>query len=62
MSEFYWWGYRHVNGSINVKRYFNRADIDEAYNSDFVMSVAEPFLADGRQDALNQASKMLKSD
>jgi hypothetical protein len=50
------WAYRHTNGSIHVKGY--RADlpnartsIDDAFESDFVDDVLDPFDAASRQEA-----------
>ncbi|WP_127846170.1 hypothetical protein [Psychroflexus aestuariivivens] len=38
-SKTIWWGYVHENGSIQVKRYFNDADIQDAIESPFVGKV-----------------------
>jgi len=46
-----WWGYIHANGSVQVKRFFDQRDIDEAIKSPFVRSVYGPFEADNREDA-----------
>jgi hypothetical protein len=48
-----WWGYIHCNGTIQVKRFFDRRDIDEANESDFVATVHGPFDAVSRQAAIN---------
>jgi len=47
-----WWGYKHVENTIHVKRYFDRQDIVEALSSDFVKSVAGPFYAVDREEAM----------
>ncbi len=47
-----WWGYRHTNGSLQVKRYFDDRDIQEARESDFVVRTAGPFYANNREEAL----------
>lgn len=47
-----WWGYKHTNGSLQVKRYFDKRDIDEAKESDFVDVAAGPFYAGDREEAL----------
>jgi hypothetical protein len=50
-----WWGYLHENGSIQAKRFFNercQSSIDDAYESDFVQHVIEPFYAENRAYAL----------
>lgn len=55
-----WWGYLHVNGSIQAKRFFSAEDIDEAVQSDFVRYVHGPFEAADREDALNELKRVLK--
>lgn len=52
MSELLWWGYRHINGSLQAKRYFSTEDLSEARQSPFVASVCPPFSAAGRDEAL----------
>lgn len=47
-----WWGYEHVNGTLQVKRYFDKGDLDEACESPFVVLVKGPFPAQDRQDAI----------
>lgn len=47
-----WWGYRHISGTYQVKRYFDERDIKDAYMSDFVEQVVRPFSAKNREDAL----------
>lgn len=54
-----WWAYRHTNGSIQVKRYFDKRDIDEAKLSDFVESTTAPFEADTREAATEIAEARL---
>ena len=54
-----WWGYRHINGSIQVKRYFDKRDLEEARESDFVDTVVSPFLAKDREDALVKIKEKL---
>jgi hypothetical protein len=49
---FQWWGYGHINGNVQVKRFFDQRDLDEARESFFVDRVVEPFLATDREDAL----------
>jgi hypothetical protein len=48
----WWWGYKHISGTYQAKRYFDKLDIDEAKESDFVEQVVYPFLAKDREDAL----------
>jgi len=48
-----WWGYRHTSGSVQAKRFWGDcASIEDAYDSDFVADVVEPFEADSRNEAL----------
>jgi hypothetical protein len=50
-----WWAYLHIEGTIQVKRYFSPLDIQEAQESDFVQLVMQPFAATDREDALAKA-------
>lgn len=52
MTMLKWWGYRHIHGTVQAKRYFSELDIQEAKESPFVKQVVGPFDADGREDAL----------
>ena len=54
-----WWGYLHVDGSVQVKRFFDQRDIDEAVHSAFVARVTGRFEAKNRQDAEEKAVKMM---
>ena len=61
-----WWGYRHVNGSVQAKRYFDREDMIDAVNSPFCSHVAGPFevpegTRDPRQYALDKVSELTDS-
>lgn len=47
-----WWGYKHVSGTYQAKRYFGALDTDEALESPFCKIVVGPFWADGRDEAL----------
>ena len=47
-----WWGYLHINNTIQVKRYFDCEDLHEANASPFVKIVVNPFKATGRENAL----------
>lgn len=58
------WAYRHTNGSIHVKTYRDdmpnaRASIDDAFESDFVEDVLDPFPADNRAEAEQMAKHAL---
>jgi hypothetical protein len=52
MDKNQWWGYQHLNGSLQVKRYFGPLDIQEARESPFCELVYGPFPASDRDDAL----------
>lgn len=45
------WGYRHTNGSIHLKRYFGQMDIDEAHESPFIDEVFGPWESENFEDA-----------
>ena len=50
-----WYGYKHVTGTIHLKRYrpeLQAGDINEAIESDFVILVKGPFEAESREEAL----------
>lgn len=55
-----WWGYLHINGSLQVKRYFSPEDIMEAHESPFVDAVAGPWECSGREGALEKLKAVLK--
>ena len=52
MSKIEWWAYIHENGSLHVKRYFDRGDILEAQASPFVKKVFGPVPVDTRAGAV----------
>lgn len=61
-SKLQWWGYRHINNSVQAKRFFTSVDISEAMESDMVYDVVGPFLAKDREEALSiiaQATKIV---
>ena len=49
-----WWGYLHINGSIQAKRAFNdlAGDMAEARSSDFVVRTYGPVNATSREQAI----------
>ena len=47
-----WWGYKHVSGTYQAKRYFGKLDIQEALESPFCEKVVGPFTAKDRDEAL----------
>ena len=55
-----WWGYKHTNGSVQVKRYFSPTDLQDAYESPFVKQVVEPFDAETREEAAQIVDKRTK--
>jgi len=52
--EIQWWGYVHIDGSLQVKRYFSAKDLTEARESPFVESVYGPWEVNGRDDAISK--------
>lgn len=52
MNKNLWWGYQHQSGSLHVKRYFDKQDIEEAEESPFCEIVIPPFEANDREEAL----------
>lgn len=52
-AKFLWWGYLHIQGTLQAKRFFDQRDIDDALESPFVKQVVYPFLAADREEALN---------
>ena len=55
-----WYGYKHVNGSYQAKRYFDRRDLEDCQESDFVASYTQPFDAKDRAEALEIIERKLK--
>ena len=55
-----WWGYLHTNGSIQVKRYFDNEDFDDADSSTFVERRTSYFEAASRDEAILIVTKNLK--
>jgi hypothetical protein len=53
-----WWGYLHVNETIQAKRYFGPEDLKEAHESQFVAKVVGPFPAEDREDALHIVKRL----
>ena len=54
------WGYIHVNGQLQVKRYFDKQDIDEAKESPFVAKYFGPVEADNIDMATDLLKRALK--
>lgn len=55
-----WWGYVHENGTYQVKRFFDREDLDDAQSSPFVDQVIQPFEALNREDALKKLEERVR--
>lgn len=55
-----WYGYRHVNGTLHVKRMFTTGDFKEASASDFVLYTIGPFQAKNKVDAMSQVQGILR--
>lgn len=55
---FFWWGYQHITGKFQAKRYFSQEDVEDAKKSDFVSEVYGPFEAVDREDALCKVIRM----
>lgn len=57
-----WWGYEHINGSFQVKRFFNdNKDLLEANESPFVKQISNVFYAKNREEALIILKQELKN-
>ena len=52
-----WWGYLHVNGSVQVKTFFDNRDLTEAHESPFVQAVCTPMPCKDRADALMKVGR-----
>ena len=57
MSKSLWWGYKHVSGTFQAKRYFDKRDTDEAEQSPCCEQVVYPFEAESRDEALDYIEK-----
>jgi hypothetical protein len=60
MTKQLWWGYRHVDGGVQAKRYFSPEDTREAEESPFVVQVIYPFPAENRDEALRLVEEHTK--
>jgi len=59
MNELLWWGYLHTEGTLQVKRYFDSRDLEEAKESDFVVAVHGPWPAKNREEAITKLKEDL---
>jgi hypothetical protein len=57
-----WWGYLHVNGTLQVKRWFgdHKDYTDDCEGNDFVLRVVPPFAAETQQDAASIIREKLR--
>ena len=60
MGEIQWWGYRHINGTIQAKRYFDHRDIEDAMESPFVARWCGPFPCKDRDEAIRKIDEATK--
>ena len=54
-----WWAYIHTNGTIQLKRYFDDRDLQDARESPFVKDIIQPFDAFDRAAALAHVKKVM---
>ena len=57
ITENLWWGYKHISGTYQAKRYFDPLDITEAQESPFCEIVVGPFIANDRDDAIEKVKE-----
>lgn len=55
-----WYGYKHISGTYQAKRYFSFNDILEARSSPFVKAVTGVFEAKDREHALQIIEETLR--
>ena len=60
MEKNAWWGYKHTNGSLQVKRYFSLKDLIEAQESEFVAEVRGPWECTNREEAMAKLKEQLE--
>ncbi len=56
-----WWGYLHVGGNLQIKRWFGDVKdyTSDCENNPFVVKVVEPFSANSREEAIEIIQKRL---
>jgi hypothetical protein len=59
MNTNLWWGYQRINGTVQVKRYFDERDLQDAHESPFCREVYAPFSAADRDDAIKQIEEKI---
>jgi len=60
-SSLHWWGYLHNEGSLHVKRFFDRRDLTEAWDSPFVAAVYGPWPVDNRDGAIKKLEEAINA-
>lgn len=55
-----WWGYQHTSGTLHVKPYFGKLDIEEAHESPFCKVVVGPFMVSDSEDAREILKEILE--
>lgn len=58
----FWWGYKHISGTYQAKRYFGPLDIQEAEESPFCDIVVKPFESTNRDEALEIVKQQTQND
>lgn len=53
-----WWGYLHTNNKLQLKRYFDSRDLDEAKESPFVQRIFGPFQAVNWETAFDKLEEL----
>lgn len=61
-SEIIWWAYIHENGSLQLKRFFDNRDLEEAEESPFVKDVLGTTIASSREEAMEYFIKAYRLD
>lgn len=61
-EKFEWWGYIHENNTIQVKRYWDKQDLQDARESDFVQRVFGPFLVSGKEEAIEKIKEIIEEE
>lgn len=60
IDKILWWGYKHTSGTLQAKRYFDKKDLEEAYESPFCDIIVQPFEAKNREEALTYIENQTK--
>jgi len=62
MAELIWWAYLHEQGTVAVKRFFDKRDLEDATASPFVKQIMQPFIAPNYKEAHDKAFAFFYSD